>query len=174
MNAGGPVMWVILAMSLLGTAVAAERMIFILCSGRGRAVPADDGLSPEDLRVLADRCVRAEVFAMQRHTFVIGVIVRAAPMLGLLGTVLGMADMFGALSAAGMSDASAVTDGIRTALFTTIAGLCCAIPLFAAEGLINSMIDSAEERMNIAWDEAIRRAAARRAGAEPMSAEGGE
>lgn len=172
MNAGGSVMWVILAMSLIGTAVAAERIIFILCSGRGRTVPDDSELSPEDLHVLAERCVRAEVFSLQRHTAVIGVIVRAAPMLGLLGTVLGMAEMFGALSAAGISNANAVTDGIRTALFTTIAGLCCAIPLFAADGLINSLIDSAEERMNRLWDEAIKRTVERRSGIESLRAEG--
>jgi biopolymer transport protein ExbB len=106
--------------------------------------------------VLAGRGVRAEVFKWRRNLALLEIIIRAAPMLGLLGTVLGMVEMFRVLNVGGAIDAAAVTGGIREALFTTVAGLCCAIPLLIAHGLLSAAIDRREERLNRAADLWIR------------------
>ncbi len=59
----------------------------------------------------------------------LGVIVRAAPLLGLLGTVLGMINTFSRLAAAqGGVDLMVLAEGIWQALLTTAAGLTIAIP----------------------------------------------
>ena len=55
-------------------------------------------------------------------------LVAAAPLLGLLGTVIGMMDTFHAAANANATDASALADGIGKALVTTQAGLVAAIP----------------------------------------------
>ena len=55
-------------------------------------------------------------------------LVAAAPLLGLLGTVIGMMDTFHAAANAATTDASALADGIGKALVTTQAGLVAAIP----------------------------------------------
>ena len=55
-------------------------------------------------------------------------LVAAAPLLGLLGTVIGMMDTFHATATAAATDASALADGIGKALVTTQAGLAAAIP----------------------------------------------
>ena len=55
-------------------------------------------------------------------------LVAAAPMLGLLGTVIGMMDTFHATANAAATDASVLADGIGKALVTTQAGLAAAIP----------------------------------------------
>ena len=157
MNAGGPVMWVILFLSVTGAAVVFERLFFFSSAGASFMpgdVPKDaDG---KTLQVLADRRVRAEVFKWQRNLALLEIIIRAAPMLGLLGTVLGMVEMFRVLNIGGAIDAAAVTGGIREALFTTVAGLCCAIPLLIVHGLLSAAIDRREERLNRAADLWIR------------------
>ncbi|MDR2174539.1 MAG: MotA/TolQ/ExbB proton channel family protein [Synergistaceae bacterium] len=158
MTAGGPVMWVILFLSVAGAAVVFERLFFFSFEGRAPFAPEDvpAGADGETLRVLADRRVRAEVFGWQRNLALLEIVIRAAPMLGLLGTVLGMVEMFRVLNVGGALDAAAVTGGIREALFTTVAGLCCAIPLLIAHGLLCAAIDRREERLNRAADAWIR------------------
>jgi biopolymer transport protein ExbB len=53
--------------------------------------------------------------------------VTAAPLLGLLGTILGIVDTFMALAQSGMSDPQAVSSGIGTALYATALGISVAL-----------------------------------------------
>jgi biopolymer transport protein ExbB len=162
MDAGGPVMWVILFLSVAGAAVVFERLFFLAAAVPAvfpEDVPAGtDGktLDAETLQVLADRRVRAEVFRCQRNLPFLEIVVKAAPMLGLLGTVLGMVEMFRVLNVGGAIDTASVTGGIREALFTTVAGLCSAIPLLIAHGLLSAAIERREEDLNRAADLWIR------------------
>ncbi len=69
--------------------------------------------------------------AMASHMRVLEAVVQAAPMLGLLGTVIGMIDAFGKLSqASGAVDPSLLAGGIWVALTTTAVGLTVAIPFY--------------------------------------------
>jgi biopolymer transport protein ExbB len=160
MDAGGPVMWVILFLSIAGAAVVAERVLFFFLAGRRERVsfsaPGGGDRSPEALRLGAESRIREEVFEWQRHLFLLEIAVRAAPMLGLLGTVLGMVEMFRVLNAGGAIDAAAVTGGIREALFTTVAGLCCAVPLLIAHRILFAAVDGREERLRRAADRWIQ------------------
>jgi biopolymer transport protein ExbB/TolQ len=64
------------------------------------------------------------------------VLVRIAPLLGLLGTVYGMVETFGVLHLTGARDPRALSAGISTALLTTQAGLLIALPgLYGTEWL---------------------------------------
>lgn len=64
-----------------------------------------------------------------------------APMLGFMGTVIGMIDAFDAIKAAGDISPSVVADGISVALLTTVAGLIVAIILQIFYNFITSKID---------------------------------
>ncbi|MFX9008111.1 MotA/TolQ/ExbB proton channel family protein, partial [Acinetobacter baumannii] len=59
--------------------------------------------------------------------WVLDTIVTAAPLLGLLGTILGIMDTFQALSAGGISDPAAVSRGIAAALLATAIGIGTAL-----------------------------------------------
>ena len=59
--------------------------------------------------------------------WVLDTIVTAAPLLGLLGTILGIMDTFSALSAGGISDPAAVSRGISAALLATAIGIGTAL-----------------------------------------------
>jgi biopolymer transport protein ExbB len=64
---------------------------------------------------------------INRGLWILDTIVTAAPLLGLLGTILGIMDTFQALSAGGISDPSAVSRGIGSALFATAIGIGTAL-----------------------------------------------
>ncbi|WP_189052382.1 MotA/TolQ/ExbB proton channel family protein, partial [Aliidongia dinghuensis] len=64
---------------------------------------------------------------LNRHLWLLDTIVTAAPLLGLLGTILGIIDTFTALAQSGISDPSGVSAGIGTALFATALGISVAV-----------------------------------------------
>ncbi|HYS68076.1 MAG TPA: MotA/TolQ/ExbB proton channel family protein [Paraburkholderia sp.] len=64
---------------------------------------------------------------INRGLWILDTIVTAAPLLGLLGTILGIMDTFNALSAGGISDPGAVSRGIGSALFATAIGIGTAL-----------------------------------------------
>ena len=55
-------------------------------------------------------------------------IITAAPILGLMGTVIGLMDLFNVISGGGLGDTQALSAGIATALITTVTGLFIALP----------------------------------------------
>ena len=65
---------------------------------------------------------------LERHLTGLGVVASICPLLGILGTVVGLIDVFDQLFAAGQTDAQLLAGGISTALITTAAGLSVAIP----------------------------------------------
>jgi len=68
-----------------------------------------------------------EIKKMKRYLPVLDTIITVAPLLGILGTVIGIIHSFDMLAIAGMPDPQAVTSGIAQALITTAAGLLIAI-----------------------------------------------
>lgn len=68
-------------------------------------------------------------------------IVTAAPLLGLLGTILGIMDTFDALSAGGISDPAAVSRGIAAALLATAIGIGTALYGLLAHNLLHRIAD---------------------------------
>jgi biopolymer transport protein ExbB len=70
-----------------------------------------------------------------------------APMLGFLGTVIGMIDAFDAIEAAGDISPAVVAKGIKVALLTTVAGLIVAIILQIAYNFITSKVDGIVNKM---------------------------
>ena len=88
----------------------------------------------------------------------ISVIAQASPMLGLLGTVIGMVNAFGTLQTSGAADPSALAGDISVALLTTLWGLINAIPCIIVfymlknkyNDLVADSIHIAEEMINTA------------------------
>lgn len=72
------------------------------------------------------------VHDLERYLSALGTIASIAPLLGLLGTVLGMIDIFSDLMRVGAGNAGNLSGGIAKALITTAAGLTVAIPALAA------------------------------------------
>jgi biopolymer transport protein ExbB len=71
---------------------------------------------------------RHVVHELERYLNTLGTIATISPLLGLLGTVVGMIQVFSAITTQGVGNPSALAGGISTALITTAAGMTVAIP----------------------------------------------
>lgn len=78
---------------------------------------------------------------LERYLNSLGTIAAVAPLLGLLGTVIGMIKVFAAITAAGVGDAQSLAGGISEALLTTAAGLCVAIPTLIVYRFLRGRVD---------------------------------
>ncbi len=79
---------------------------------------------------------------------------QVAPLFGLLGTVLGMVELFSSMESAGDAiDTTTLSSGIWKALLTTAAGLIVAIPALGAHAWLGARLD----RLRLAMDEGIGR-----------------
>lgn len=92
-----------------------------------------------------------EVGQMQRHIRLLELVAMISPLLGLLGTVLGMIQSFQELALAeGAANASLLAAGIWQALLTTAAGLLVAIPAAVAASLLNEKVARATQAIETA------------------------
>lgn len=85
-----------------------------------------------------------EAAALERNQRPLALIAEIAPLLGLLGTVVGMVELFAGISeqqASGSMVMAALSGGIWKALLTTAAGLTIAVPTLAAHAYVSSRID---------------------------------
>ncbi|MDA8328908.1 MAG: MotA/TolQ/ExbB proton channel family protein [Betaproteobacteria bacterium] len=83
---------------------------------------------------------RAAVHDLERFLPALGTIASVAPLLGLLGTVIGMVEIFGAQTPSGGNPA-VLAHGISTALYNTAFGLIVAIPSLIAYRLFRARVD---------------------------------
>ena len=79
---------------------------------------------------------------LEKGLVVLATLTNVAPLLGFLGTVIGMIIAFQSIEAAGEVEATLVAGGIKVALLTTAAGLVIAIPVSVAHNFFVSRIDS--------------------------------
>jgi len=98
-------------------------------------------------RLLGERFEREILADLEYRTSWIATIVKSAPMLGLLGTVVGMINAFGNIAAAQSSGVNPkdLADDISFALFTTAAGLTVAIPLVLAGNMLRVRIGKLQD-----------------------------
>ncbi|MBK8451837.1 MAG: MotA/TolQ/ExbB proton channel family protein [Thiofilum sp.] len=90
---------------------------------------------------------RHAVHGMERYLNALGTIATIAPLLGLLGTVLGMVDVFGSINKAGLGNPALLAGGISEALITTVAGLIVAIPALIFHRYFKGRVDNYVVRM---------------------------
>ena len=86
-------------------------------------------LSAEELRNLVEDDGRQAVRSLERGLGTLETVAAIAPLLGLLGTVLGMIKVFDVIQTLGVGQAKALSGGISEALITTAAGLMIGIPV---------------------------------------------
>lgn len=93
----------------------------------------------ETLELKLDERILGESPRIERFNDIVKVLSAVAPLLGLLGTVIGMIITFTAITIYGAGDPKLMAGGISTALMTTVLGLVAAIPLILVHAVISSM-----------------------------------
>ncbi|MCX8039529.1 MAG: MotA/TolQ/ExbB proton channel family protein [Planctomycetota bacterium] len=92
---------------------------------------------PSARQAALEAALLRESSGLQRGLTALAVLATVAPLLGLLGTVTGMIEMFGALALHGSGQARALSGGISEALVCTQAGMLAAIPLLLAHAALS-------------------------------------
>jgi len=100
-------------------------------------------MSPTEVETEINRVGKREIKNLERYLRGLEVIANLSPLLGLLGTVLGMIKAFARLETAGTNvDPAILAGGIWEALLTTAFGLSVAIPALAAFYLLEGKVDN--------------------------------
>ena len=84
---------------------------------------------------------RQETRTLERGLAILETIAGIAPLLGLLGTVLGMIKVFKVISVQGLGQTQSLSGGISEALVTTLVGLSIAIPTLVAYNFFNHKVE---------------------------------
>ena len=87
-----------------------------------------------------------ELKAMRRGMNILDTLITASPMLGILGTVMGIIASFDSLALSGVDDPQAVVAGIAEALITTAAGLIIAVAVVFPFNYFNSRLEDAQDK----------------------------
>src|SRR6202000_2935444 len=109
----------------------------VILSFKGQGVPKDEDAEVVELRL--SEAVLKELPPIQRIQPFLKLVVAAGPLLGLIGTVVGMIITFQSITESGSSDPKLMAAGISQAMIGTALGLGFAIPLLFANAWLTSM-----------------------------------
>ena len=154
---GGFIGYIILALGFVGLALVVERAVYLWQEGRrinaqrqtdtpqadnalGRVMLVyhnDEEQDAETLEARLDEAILNQVPRLERGLSTISILAAVAPLLGLLGTVVGMIDTFQSITLFGTGDPRTMSSGISQALVTTQLGLSVAIPIVLLHTLVS-------------------------------------
>ncbi|MCA9470540.1 MAG: MotA/TolQ/ExbB proton channel family protein [Nitrospirales bacterium] len=90
-----------------------------------------------------------EIGRMKRGLPVLDTIITLGPLLGLLGTIIGMIDSFGIMATGGLGQTQAVTGGVAEALICTAAGIFVAVIILIPYNYFQAYIEGETERIEL-------------------------
>ncbi|MXW21297.1 MAG: MotA/TolQ/ExbB proton channel family protein [Gammaproteobacteria bacterium] len=184
---GGYVGYTIIGMGAIGLLIALWRLVVLQGAGRriraqlksssasknnalGRILAVYEEHQTGNLDALAlklDEAIMREAPILERYQGILKVFAAVAPLLGLLGTVVGMIITFQQLTLFGTGDPKLMAGGISQALITTVLGLIVAIPLV----LLHSVVSSSSQALVEILEEQSAGLIARRAEGDAATAE---
>ncbi len=207
-SSGGPVVVLLLVLSIIALALIVAKLIQFSMLGVGRRASARramtlwlEGRRPEALRLSLqgksslngvlqklmtaksrpdtsdsllrediERVCQSHIATLRSYLRPLDMISQTAPLIGLLGTVLGMIEAFQAMQGSGAAvDPSVLAGGIWVALLTTAVGLSIAIPVSAVVGWFDGRIEAEEQALESLVTTFFTGGVAERAPANPAS-----
>ncbi len=134
----------------------------VLASGL-RALNSNPQCSETDLRATMEGTGRAVAHRLERYLAALATIASAAPLLGLLGTVIGMIEIFGSQAgsggvgqALGGGNPTQLAHGISIALYNTAFGLIVAIPALIFWRYFRARVDAYLLTLELASEQFVR------------------
>lgn len=109
----------------------------VLLAFKGDASTINESSDVAELRI--SEAVMREVPKLERYQPFLRLVVAAGPLLGLVGTVMGMIVTFQSITESGSSDPKLMANGIGQAMIATLLGLGIAVPMLFANALLNTL-----------------------------------
>ncbi|MEA1891653.1 MAG: MotA/TolQ/ExbB proton channel family protein [Campylobacterota bacterium] len=144
---GGIIVSVLLVMFALGVTLMIWKLLVIIYENYRKTFTCKsyiDELPRNSDIAMVELLVHDIMHSLERGLDTIKIIATISPLLGLLGTVIGIYSAFQGISQNGLGDPSYFADGISMAMITTIAGLIVAIPHYVGYNYLVSMMDKLE------------------------------
>ena len=144
---GGIIVSILIAMFALGLTLMLWKFFVILyvkmkrkkmCELYKKELPKNSDIAMVEL------IVHDIMHSLEKGLDTVKIIATISPLLGLLGTVIGIYTAFQGISQNGLGDPSYFADGISMAMITTIAGLIVSIPHYVGYNYLVSMMDKLE------------------------------
>jgi len=154
MDKGGVIMYILLALNIIGFTTMIVKLIqFLLAKSKTDRIISEVhesfGSSSQGAELALGKDLLAEkMVRYEKGLSTVRIIASIAPLLGLLGTVIGVLTAFEAISKQGLGDPSIFAAGISLALITTVGGLVVAIPHYIGYNYLVGMLDKLEANLN--------------------------
>lgn len=154
---GGAIMYLLLAINIVGFAILFWKLFVVFDARKNLQGLIDDikskykslgniNDSSMSVQILKDE-VQTKVHNLEGGMTTIKIIASVAPLLGLLGTVIGILSAFRVISEQGLANPSMFAGGISMALLTTVGGLIVAIPHFVGYNYLTGLLDDLEIKL---------------------------
>ncbi len=156
-NAGGSISWILVGLNVLGLSLVTWRLL-VFRDFKKRIGEESKNLVTilrgefKTTGLLSHLELVKDAISQRVHELEFGmngikIIATTAPLLGLLGTVIGIYESFQVISAKGLNDPGQFAEGISYALITTIVGLIVAIPHYIAHNYLSGQLDGFEMQL---------------------------
>ncbi|MEA3373811.1 MAG: MotA/TolQ/ExbB proton channel family protein [Campylobacterota bacterium] len=144
---GGMIVLILIGMLGIGSVIMLWKFLtigFIRFRGGHLCRECHKKLPPQSDIAMVELVVHDAMHTIEKGLSTVKIIATIAPLLGLLGTVIGIFTAFQGISEHGLGDPSYFAEGISMAMITTIAGLIVAIPHYVGYNYIVGMMDKLE------------------------------
>lgn len=154
MDKGGVIMYILLGLNIIGFTTMIIKLIqFLMAKSKTNRIISEVHESFRSSNTDAELALGKDLLAekmvrYEKGLSTVRIIASIAPLLGLLGTVIGVLTAFEAISKQGLGDPSIFAAGISLALITTVGGLVVAIPHYIGYNYLIGMLDKLEANLN--------------------------
>ncbi|WP_321468903.1 MotA/TolQ/ExbB proton channel family protein [Halarcobacter sp.] len=152
-NRGGVIVYILIALNILGFSIMLWKFIelFIAKFQKDSTAKKITDLIKENDNKYEEKVLKNALdkylSKLELGLNTIKIIASISPLLGLLGTVIGVLNSFDSISKSGLGDPTIFSTGISIALITTVAGLIVAIPHYIGYNYLIGFIDNLEHKI---------------------------
>ena len=149
---GGIIVYVLIAMNIIGfTIMCWKSFVFLGLNKRinkiSQEIVEELNLTKTFEIAQIESSVSLKVKQLESGLDTVKIIATLAPLIGLLGTVIGILNSFDSISHLGLGDPTVFSSGISIALITTVAGLIVAIPHYIGYNYFIGSLDNFELKL---------------------------
>ncbi len=153
MDKGGVIMYILLGLNILGFTIMIVKFFqYLFAASKGKRIVSEVYHDIQDQEKEAQLALSRDILTekmvgYEKGLSTVRIIASIAPLLGLLGTVVGVLSAFDAISKSGLGDPTIFASGISLALITTVGGLIVAIPHYVGYNYLVGMLDRIEAKL---------------------------
>jgi len=147
---GGIIVYILIFLNIIGFTIMFWKLVVITLSRSKREKLVSEIItfakdnSQEFKKDSIENFINRKIRKLEFGLNTVKIIASIAPLLGLLGTVVGVLNSFDSITKSGLGDPSIFSSGISIALITTVAGLIVAIPHYVGYNYIVGILDDIE------------------------------